>query len=157
MSDRDEIERLNAEVDRLREERGPISNAEYAARVCELRERCAALRARLAAAEGLLREVRPFVERRLYYGEGVAMAEEDRREHAMLARIDAPLAVEPDLGEPSPPLTCPSCGWEFGAMEPEPTEPEPVCETCGGSGRVLRHSWVTVEGDGREYGPCPYC
>ena len=90
MSDRDEIERLNAEV------------------------------ARLTANRDRLRvEVKGLHDHHT----------EIHRENASLR---AKLAVEPDLGEPSPPLTCPSCGWEFGAVEPEPTEPEPVCETCGG-------------------------
>ena len=131
MSDRDEIERLNAEVDRLREERGPISNAEYAARVCELRERCDALRARLAAADGLLESIRD-------------QANHDGCEECWLAcaDIDAHLAVEP-----------------------EPTEPAPVCETCGGRRRVcgehpecerLLTGLVVCQWHGTSK-PCPKC
>ena len=42
--------------------------------------------------------------------------------HAALHSPAAP--PEPDLGEPTPPLACPECGWEWGAKEPAESEPE---------------------------------
>jgi len=152
MSDRDEIERLNAEVERLREDVAARERLiqDHADLRREAESTRVVLRAKLAAAEKERGEWREVAYRhnaaadkyclRANAAEGLLESIRDQANHdgceecwLACADIDAHFAGEPDLGEPSPPLTCPSCGWEFGAMEPEPTEPEPDCECseCG--------------------------
>ena len=103
---------------------------------------------RLAAADGLLGRVLRAIEGHSgeWYVEGSPF-------DGVLDLCRAHLAGEPESTDEAPHESA----IIAAIAEQGQIKPAPVCETCGGSGRVLRHSWVTVEGDGREYGPCPYC